>query len=103
MSKKTSKGEDANDLRAFEAQVSNSGEVGTGSRHASYFIVINEGAVKDRPFQQFFDELPDYIRNNFNVEFFAWNMEKNKAGKLHIHLYLELADNGVRFKTMLTK
>jgi len=100
MSKKTSKGEDANDLRAFEAQVSKSGEVGTGSRHASYFIVINEGAVKDKPFQQFFDELPDYIRTNFNAEFFAWNMEKNKAGKLHIHLYLELADNGVRFKTM---
>lgn len=100
MSKKTSKGEDANDLRAFEAQVSKSGEVGTGSRHASYFIVINEGAVKDKPFQQFFDELPEYIRTSFNVEFFAWNMERTKVGKLHIHLYLELADNGVRFKTM---
>lgn len=100
MSKKTSKGEDANDLRAFEAQVSKSGQVGTGSRHASYFIVVNEGAVKDKPFQQYFDELPEYIRTSFNVEFFAWSMERNKAGKLHIHLYLELADNGVRFKTM---
>ena len=100
MSKKSSKGEDVNDLRPFEAQVSKSGQVGTGSRHASYFIVINEGAVKDKSFQQYFDELPEYIRTSFNVEFFAWNMEKNKAGKLHIHLYLELADNGVRFKTM---
>lgn len=100
MSKKTSKGEDVNDLRPFESQVSKSGQVGTGSRHASYFIVINEGAVKDKPFQQFFDELPDYVRTAFNAEFFAWNMEKNKAGKLHIHLYLELSDNGVRFKTM---
>ena len=100
MSKKSSKGEDVNDLRPFEAQVSKSGQVGTGSRHASYFIVINEGAVKDKPFQQFFDELPDYVRTAFNAEFFAWNMEKNKAGKLHIHLYLELSDNGVRFKTM---
>ena len=100
MSKKSSKGEDVNDLRPFEAQVSKSGQVGTGSRHASYFIVVNEGAVKDKPFQQYFDELPEYIRTSFNVEFFAWNMERNKAGKLHIHLYLELADNGVRFKTM---
>ena len=67
MSKKTSKGEDVNDLRPFESQVSKSGQVGTGSRHASYFIVINEGAVKDKPFQQFFDELPDYVRTAFNI------------------------------------
>lgn len=99
MSKKTNKGED-NDLRNFEYQVSRSGQVGSGSRHASYFIVINEGAVKEKPFQQYYDELPDYIRSNFNVEFFAINMEKNKAGKLHIHIYIELADNGVRFSTM---
>ncbi len=83
-----------------EYLVSKSGQVGTGSRHASYFIVINEGAVKDKPFQQFYDELAAYIRENFNVEFFAINMEKNKAGKLHIHIYIELADNGIRFKTM---
>ena len=99
MSKNTNKGEE-HDLRNFEYQTSRSGQVGTGSRHASYFIVVNEGAVKEMPFQQYFDKLPEYIRNTFNVEFFAINMEKNKAGKLHIHLYLELADNGIRFKTM---
>jgi len=99
MSKNTCKGED-HDLRNFEYQVSKSGQIGTGSRHSSYFMVVNEGAVKDKPFQQFFDELPDFIRSHFNVEFFAINMERNKAGKLHIHIYMELADNGVRFKTM---
>ena len=91
---------DEYDLSKFEEAVSKSNRVGVGSRHASYFIVINEGAVKDYTMEEYFEKLPEYVKNNFNVEFFAYNLERNKAGKLHIHLYLELADNGIRFKTM---
>ena len=100
MSKKTSKGVDVKDLRNFEHQVSQSGRVGSGSRHASYFIVINEGAIKGQTVQEYFDDLPKYIREELDVEFFAINMERNKAGKLHIHMYIELEGNGIRFKTM---
>lgn len=97
---KTNNKGDEYDLSGFEEAVSKSNRVGAGSRHASYFIVINEGAVKDCTMEEYFENLPDYVKKNFNVEYFAYNLERNKAGKLHIHLYLELSDNGVRFKTM---
>ena len=89
------------DLKNFEYQVSQSGNIGSGSRHASYFMVINEGAeVVGGDINGFFNRLPDIVRKSLNVEFFAYNLERNKQGKLHIHLYAELEGNGIRFKTM---
>jgi hypothetical protein len=97
MSKKNT---DENDLSEFENQVSMTGQIGAGSRHASYFIVINEGAMEGNTPDEYYQKLPKKVEDRLNPNFYAYNMEKNKAGKLHIHLYLELEGNGVRFKTM---
>lgn len=101
MSKKNKDNKDIKDLREFEEEVSKTGNIGSGTRHASYFIVINENAeVVKGDINGFFNELPNYVKKKLNVEFFAYNMERNKKGNLHIHLYIELADNGIRWKTM---
>ncbi len=100
MSKKTNEVNEK-DLREFEHQISQTGKIGSGSRHSSYFIVINEGAeVVGGDINGFYNRLPEIVRTSLNVDFFAYNMEKNKKGNLHIHLYAELDGNGIRFKTM---
>ena len=93
---------DIKDLREFEEITSKVGNIGYGSRHASYFIVINEGAeVVGGDIKSFYNRLPDYVKQEIkNVDFFAYNLEQNKKGNLHIHLYLELDGNGTRFQTM---
>lgn len=101
MSKKTKNNNDINNLTNFEYETSQTGNIGSGSRHASYFSVINEGAeVVGGDIMAFYDRLADYVKKSLNVEFFAYNLEKNKKGNLHIHLYTELEGNGIRFKTM---
>lgn len=94
---------DINNMTTFEYETSQTGKVGYGTRHASYFIVINEGAkVVGGDIKAFFDHLPKYVKANVtNVDFFAYNLEKNKKGNLHIHLYIELEGNGCRFRTMV--
>ena len=44
MSKKPKNNDDINNLTNFEYETSQTGNIGSGSRHASYFSVINEGA-----------------------------------------------------------
>ena len=100
MSKKKTT-EDILNCTNMEYDTSQVGKIGSGSRHASYFIVINEGAeVVGGNIKAFYDGLSDYVKQKLNVEFFAYNLEKNKKGHLHIHLYVELEGNGIRFKTM---
>lgn len=101
MGKRTKNNNDINNLTNFEYETSQIGNIGSGSRHASYFSVINEGAeVVGGDINDFYNRLPDYVKQHLNVEFFAFNMERNKKGNLHIHLYIELEGNGIRFKTM---
>lgn len=84
----------------LEEELSKGHRYGSGYRSCSWFIVIGEKAMTDLNLN--YENIADFIQEEFKVQYACWDEELSDNNKKHLHLYMEL-DNKVRFSTIQKK
>ena len=84
----------------LEEELAKGHSYGSGYRSRSWFIVIGEKAMTDLNLN--YENIADFIQEEFKVLYACWDEELSDNNKKHLHLYMEL-DNKVRFSTIQKK